>query len=316
MSTPPDREAELASATLEALRARHPAEWERVSEAILAALSTGSAEKVAALARASRAEADLWRERLRKSGNNPAVLATAFPVLVRERMGKLALEKTALALAAREAGGTVRLGLWSGLLVQRLLFARGLVRKPVSLGAFRVVWPLVTDRRLVMPLVQTRGIYCFYSRPLVRRLAELCRGGPCLEIAAGDGTLSRFLAAEGLDVRATDDGSWSHVVEPPPSVERLEARQALRRHRPRTVICSWPPPGNPFERVVFETPSVERYLVVTSRHRFAAGDWQAYERQQAFDWAVDEELSALVLPPELDPAVLVFRRRGTAEGAT
>jgi len=307
-----DRAAELASATLDELRARHPAEWERVSETLLAALATGSAEKVAALARASRAEADLWRERLRKSGGNPAVEATAFPILVRERLGRLAVEKTALALSAREAGGTVRLGLWSGLLVQRLFFARGLVRKPVSLAAFRLVWPLVTQRRIVMPLVQTRGIYCFYSRPLVRRLAALCGGGPSLEIAAGDGTLSRFLAAEGLDVRATDDGSWSHVVELPASVERLEARQALRRYQPRSVVCSWPPPGNPFERAVFETPSVQQYLVVTSRHRFAAGDWQTYERQQAFEWALDEELSRLVLPPELDPAVLVFRRRGAA----
>ncbi len=309
MSAKTDREAALDGATLDDLRARHPAEWEKVSEAVLAALATGKAEKVAALARAARAEADLWRERLRRSGGNPAVLATALPVLVRERMGRLAIEKTALAVAARETGGTVRLGLWSGLVVQRLLFAgRGLMRKPVSMAAFRLAWPLVPDRKLVMPLVQTRGIYCFYSRELVRGLAALCQG-PCLEIAAGDGTLSRFLAGEGVAVTATDDGSWGHVVTPPPAVERLEAREALRRHRPRTVICSWPPPGNPFERAVFETPGVERYLVVTSRHRFAAGDWKGYERQQAFSWGEAPALSALVLPPELDPEVLVFRRK-------
>jgi PAS domain S-box-containing protein len=34
--------------------------------------------------------------------------------------------------------------------------------------------------------------------------------------------------------------------------------------------CSWPPPGNTFEKAVFETPSVERYVVIGSRHRFAA----------------------------------------------
>lgn len=303
------RAAELAGAILEELRARHPAEWEQVSEALLRALASGSAEKVAAFARAARAEADEWRRRVRASGGNPQVEAAAFPALVRERLGTLALEKTALALAAREAGGTVRLGLWSGLLVQRLLFSRGLIRKPVSLRAFRLVWPLVRDRRLVMPLVQTRGIYCFYSRELVRELAGLCREGPCLEIAAGDGTLARFLAAEGVPVAATDDGSWSRVVSFPPEVERLEARQALARHRPRSVLCSWPPPGNAFERAVFETATVERYVVVTSRHRFAAGDWAAYERQRRFEWSLDERLSAMVLPPELDPAVLVFRRR-------
>jgi hypothetical protein len=159
-----------------------------------------------------------------------------------------------------------------------------------------------------MPLVQARGIYCFYSRELVEELARLAAGRPCLEIAAGDGTLSRFLAAAGVPVTATDDASWPAVTVPP-DVERLDARAALRAHPAPVVLCSWPPAGNAFERAVFATPAVETYVVVASRHRFAAGDWAAYERQRAFDWDVDERLSRLVLPPELDPAVLVFRRR-------
>jgi len=154
-----------------------------------------------------------------------------------------------------------------------------------------------------------RGIYCFYSLELVKALAALVGGRPALEIAAGDGTLSRFLRERGADVRATDDQSWAHAVTYPADVERLDAAAALARHRPRAVLCSFPPPGNGFERRVFTTPGVELYLVVTTRHRFAAGDWAAYERQTAFEWSVDERLSALVLPPELDPAVLVFRRR-------
>jgi hypothetical protein len=133
-----------------------------------------------------------------------------------------------------------------------------------------------------------------------------------VEIAAGDGTLSRFLAARGAAIRATDDQSWSHAVTYPADVERLDAAAALSRHAPRAVLCSFPPPGNAFERKVFTTPSVELYVVVTTRHRFAAGDWGAYEAQDRFDWAEDRALSALVLPPELDPAVLVFRRKTRA----
>ena len=91
---------------------------------------------------------------------------------------------------------------------------------------------------------------------------------------------------------------------------RLGAREALARHAPRAVVCSWPPPGNDFERSVFQTPSVELYVVVGSRHRFAAGDHDAYERQADFTGGLDEALSRLVLPPELDPAVYLFRRRG------
>jgi hypothetical protein len=65
----------------------------------------------------------------------------------------------------------------------------------------------------------------------------------------------------------------------------------------------------PAEWRVFGTPSVELYVAVTTRHRFAAGDWTSYEEQKTFEWGEDEALSRLVLPPELDPAVLVFRRR-------
>jgi len=311
-----DAIAALQGSTLDALRERHPEDWERVSEALLAALATGRPERLGAWLRGVRAEAELWRGRLRSSGGNAQVAAGALPPLARERMARLALEKTAVALAAREASGPVRFGLWSGLLVQRLLFARGLERKPASMRAFRLVWPLVTQRRLLMPLVQPRGIYCFYSRELVRALARLLGDRPCLEVAAGDGTLARFLAAEGASVRASDDGSWSHAISYPEAVERLDARQALRRHAPRAVVCSWPPPGNSFEAAVLSSPGVDLYAVVGSRHRFASGDWTAYQRQRDFDWGIDESLSRLVLPPELDPAVLVFRRRATRASAT
>lgn len=301
--------SELLRAPLEELRQRHPGEWGAVSEGLLAALATGRPERLAGWLRGVRAEAAHWRGRLAASGANPQVAAGAEGPLLRERMARLALEKTALAAAAREAGGTARFGLWSGMLVQQLLFARGLERKPVSMRAFRLVWPLVGQRRLLMPLVQPRGIYCFFSAELVRELAALVGRRPCLEIAAGDGTLTRFLSARGVDVRACDDGSWGHAIRYPEQVERLDARQALRRHAPAAVLCCWPPPANAFERAVFGTPSVELYVVIGSRHRFAAGDFAAYERQDRFELAVDPRLSALVLPPELDPAVLVFRRR-------
>ena len=133
---------------------------------------------------------------------------------------------------------------------------------------------------------------------------------PCLEIAAGDGTLSRFLAAEGVAVVATDDHSWPDVSFPP-DVLRQDARQALRVHQPAVVICSCgPPAGNDFERDVFKTRSVQLYIVISSRHRWASGDWAGYEKQTGFEFAAeDPALTRLVLPPELDAAVYVFRRR-------
>jgi hypothetical protein len=179
--------------------------------------------------------------------------------------------------------------------------------------AFRLGWPLVgrRSRRALMPLVREKGIYCFYSRALVRRLAATVGGRRCLEIAAGDGTLAGFLAAEGVDVVATDDHSWSDAVRYPAGMFRQSATQALRTHAPQVVICSWPPPGNTFERHVFTTPSVQTYVVVTTRHEMSAGDRAAYRDQRDFDLVDDARLGRLVLPPSLDGAVLVFHRRPT-----
>jgi len=293
---------------------RFPAEWRAVGEGLVAATSAARPEALEAFVRSARDAAAPWRARLERSHGNPEVAATALPRLATARMARLAAERTLLAAATGQASGTVKLGRWSGTLIQALFFGRGLERRPVPMRAFRFTWPLVTQRRLLMPLVQPRGIYCFYSLELVKALAALLGDRPTLEIAAGDGTLSRFLAGRGVDVRATDDRSWSHAVSYPAEVERLDAAAALQRHRPRAVLCSFPPPGNAFERRVFTTPGVELYVVVTTRHRFAAGDWEAYQAQDAFEWAVDEPLSALVLPPELDPAVLVFRRRAAPSG--
>jgi hypothetical protein len=131
----------------------------------------------------------------------------------------------------------------------------------------------------------------------------------CLEIAAGDGTLSRFLRERGVPVTATDDHSWKHAVTFPADVIRQDAREALRAHSPSVVICSWPPAGNRFEQHVFRTRSVELYIVISSRHTFASGSWDDYRSQTGFEMEEDESLGALVLPPELESAVYVVRRR-------
>jgi hypothetical protein len=177
----------------------------------------------------------------------------------------------------------------------------------VSLPSFQPVWPLLWQRRFLMPLVGPRGIYCFYSKPLIRRLAEMIGDRPALEIAAGDGTLARFLADAGVAITPTDDHSWRDVSFPA-DVVREDAREAVRTRRPAVVVCSWPPAGNDFEHEVFRTASVELYVVIGSKHRFATGAWDAYEQQTEFEFAEDAALSRLVLPPELDAAVYVFRR--------
>ena len=95
----------------------------------------------------------------------------------------------------------------------------------------------------------------------------------------------------------------------PEWVIKLDAREALATYAPEVVICSWPPSQNDFERAVFDTPSVQMYIVIGSRHQIAFGNWRDYRLQSAFDLQEDKELGSLVLPPELESAVYVFRRK-------
>jgi hypothetical protein len=298
------------SPSLDELMLRFPAEWEAAGRELVAAMEDGRAEILVELSRKAKSELDLWKGKLRRSKGDAASIRAALPHLARGRMTLLALEKCFLAASTGKASGKIRFNLVNGLIVQKLLFSRHLTRKAASLGWFRFWWPLVWQKRFLMPLVQKRGIYCFYSDALIRELAELIGNRSCLEIAAGDGTLTGFLTGGGVRIRATDDRSWDHSIEYPESVEKLDARQALERYKPEAVVCSWPPPGNGFERFVFSSPGVQLYIVIGSRYAFASGNWKAYETQGAFQWENNKRLSRMVLPPELDSAVLVFRRNG------
>jgi hypothetical protein len=209
---------------------------------------------------------------------------------VRRYLTVESLQQAYLAATTGVTTGKVRLGLVGGYLAQLVLFVRDLEREPVSMAWFRLVWPLVRSRRVLMPLVRQKGIYCFYSRRLVRQLAALIGDRRCLEIAAGDGTLSAFLAAQGVDITATDDRSWSEAITYPEQVLCQSAGKALRVHQPQVVLCSWPPAGNSFERQVFAIRSVDLYIVVTTRHELSAGDRTAYREQRDFDLIDDVKL--------------------------
>jgi hypothetical protein len=227
---------------------------------------------------------------------------------IRHDMAVAAVKQLSVAAITGVNDGRVRFNLLNGKVAQRLLFdGGGFVRKPVSRFWFRLVWPLLWQRRFLMPLVASKGIYCFYSRPLIKALADLIGDRSCVEIAAGDGTLSRFLEDAGVRVTATDNHSWSDV-QFPDSVIREDAEVSLRTRGGQVGQCSWPPANNRFERAVFKPGSAETYIVIGSRHQFASGNWASYREQTTFTYAEAPELSKLVLPPELEAAVYVFTR--------
>jgi hypothetical protein len=250
---------------------------------------------------------------IRTKPKSGTALDPALSQFIRHRMAQLAVKNYGLIAASGVKSGVIRFNWLNGTIVNWLLFAHDLVRKPASLFWFRLIWPLIWQRRRLMLLAEPAGIYCFYSQALIARLAALIDGRPCLEIAAGDGTLTRFLTDCGVKITASDDCSWTHSVQYPDFVAKHDAREALRRYAPNVVICSWPPAGNDFEARVFKTRSVQMYIVIGSRHKFAAGNWTDYTRQTDFTIEEDDSLGRLVLPPELGSAVTIFRRKNESK---
>ncbi len=295
--------------SLDELCARYPEQWLAVQQEFTAIVEGGIAEELQIyLAQASRPVS--WPKPV--SGKRNDKMDAELLAFIRSRMAQESIKKLCLSMLAADAGATngrLRFNLLNGYIAQKLLFARGLERKPVSMFWFRLFWPLVWQKKRLMPLVQPKGIYCFYSRALIVSLDKMIASRSCLEIGAGDGTLTRFLKNQGVQITATDNHSWKNAVDYPEWIEKLDARLALSTYNPEVVICSWPPAQNDFERSVFNTVSVQLYIVIGSHHQFAFGNWKDYRQQTDFDFEEDKKLSALVLPPELGAAVYVFRRK-------
>lgn len=286
-----------------------PEMWEEVRREIAMIVSDGTTVGLQAYLKQSELKAGMLAKKLQSSRGDRKILESVEIQLVRNRMAQLAVKQHCISEATGIEKGKVRFNLLNGFIAQKLLFSDGLERKPVSLTLFNLLWPMLWQKRMLMPLVQPEGIYCFYSKQLIEALVRLIASRPCLEIAAGDGTLSRFLRDRRVNITATDDYSWKHEVKYSESVVRMDAKDALQTYSPEIVICSWPPAGNNFERQVFRTRSVKTYIVIGSRHRFAAGNWNDYREQSSFDYREEHEMSRLVLPPELDSAVYIFTRK-------
>ncbi|MCH9054150.1 MAG: SAM-dependent methyltransferase [Proteobacteria bacterium] len=300
--------------SLSELCEKYPEEWTIVQRDISTAYQRSRSEEQspARLNRSSNSAMTLPKPAPKPARGKPRAGKALDPTLsqyIRNRMAQMAIKNYGLIAASGIKKGVVRFNWLNGFIIKALLFARELERKPVPLFWFRLMWPLVWQKNRLMPLAEPEGIYCFYSRQLIEKLAVLIGSRSCLEIAAGDGTLARFLKNHGVRITATDNCSWKYAVHYPDSVVKRDAREALKAYAPEAVICSWPPADNDFERRVFKTRSVQIYIVIGSRHKFATGNWDDYERQSAFTLEEEEALSRLVLPPELGSAVYIFRRK-------
>jgi hypothetical protein len=288
--------------SLEEMQSRYPDDWRATEEQLGQAIQDKDHGRLDALLRpVARGPEGGQAERAKN-------LQELAQTLIRQRMAAVAIER--FVTNSLTTGGKRHFGPLDRLIIRTLFFSKGYGRKLVSNTLFRLLWPLVRNRNLLLPLAETHGIYCFYSRRLIPGLYDLIAQRSCIEIAAGDGALTRYLNAAGANVAAFDDHSWAHKITYLPEVGKCDAAEALRLHKPKVVICSWPPAKNSFEQAVFQTASVERYIVIGSGLRFAFGNWSVYRAQKRFTLRRDAALSALLLPPEFGGAVYVFDRKG------
>jgi len=193
-------------------------------------------------------------------------------------------------------------------IAQWLFFTRNFERKDVSSLWFPMLWRLILDKKGVISALKIRGIYCVFSHQLGLSLKNIINSRSCIEIGAGDGSLTLLLEKSGATLAASDDRSWHHRIQYPDWVEPLDAASALKKYNPKVVICSWPPPDNFFERQILNYASVETYIAIGSLHSFGSGDRKTYEQGYGFKMENRPDLSKLIFPHEIGNEVLIFNR--------
>jgi hypothetical protein len=227
---------------------------------------------------------------------------------VKARMTELAINQFAQVLGGRVGEKPS--------LFEKAVFWLWLVRSlyrtaPPTCEQFDRIWFKVRHKSWACSQLQALGYWSIPTTEFCQRIVAQSLGRPILEIAAGHGLLAKGILSNQGNVTATDNFTWasSQTSASNAKVIKLNAEDALEAYKPSFVVCSWPPPGNTFEEKVFLTPSVQTYIVIVSKHKFASGNWNTYQQQSQFVCTSSEPLNSLLRPKELDQQALIFRRK-------
>lgn len=289
------------------LLVEYPEYKEEILQEIQALKTTDRPSLFQAIVKKYTTSAKIAENKINKSRLNEKTIQAFLPDIIKARLAIYLLEQLNI-IASSSSTGNVRLNFWDGTILQKLLFKKGLERKLVPVKKFNFFWKFIKNKRILMPLVNKQGIYCFYSKELISECAKLIGEEKCLEIGAGDGTLTHFISTHNTKCIATDDYSWGQYISYPSFVEKADAKTALQKHKPKAVICSWPVPKNSYEKHVFKTASVDLYIVIGTKNATLTGDFETYHSINNFTIELNEYMSSLILPPSNENAVYIFRR--------
>lgn len=140
---------------------------------------------------------------------------------------------------------------------------------------------------------------------------------PVIEVGAGRGDLARALARRGVEVRASDDGSWLDgrlrwPTAVPAGVQRQGYVEALRSARPALVICGWMPRGEDWTPAFRACPSVRAYLLLGEARGGATGTPASFDTPPPWTGANVEAISRWSVTRNVDgghPPVAFSARR-------
>lgn len=173
-----------------------------------------------------------------------------------------------------------------------------------ALGALRE-----GDLAWICEFAEIGPLYLIPTRPWLGVLATKIRSlgaKRVLEVAAGDGFLSRSLAlvAPDLEIIASDSGRWEDPrarmslgerhelrdrevpgVQLGGEVLRLEARAAISRVKPDLVLAAWLPPGRLLDRLIAAPVGL---ILEVGAGSVTAGNWSWRFSHEICDGPIEE----------------------------
>ncbi len=302
----------MPSQSLQELAQRHPSIWVDVMTSLRVLVEKKQISQLATLSQSASATIARWLA----AANTPIGQTDhARHEVIKAQMTKLAIEQFIDAYTSPDK----KISLWEKLTLYWKILRPLEAGTLLTLKQLQTTWSKILSPGSAAMTIQNAGFWSIPTTDSCLALKGYIADRPVLELGAGRGAFVAGLKDVGVNIIGVDDMSWplakKTVKKATPFMEEISAEHALQQKKPSVVLSVWPPPGNLFERHVFNTPSVDLYMVILSAHQFASGNWSDYKAQDgrrgAFSCVTNESLNTLLRPIESEQRLLIFRRRKT-----
>lgn len=157
---------------------------------------------------------------------------------------------------------------------------------------FRVMYTPRTPGDLTRMAVRDMWIADFgFAIPSLELMNVLAGHGRIIEVGAGSGYMTRMMRNHGVDVIGSDARIESYAFEPgihDPEQVIGQAKTMVRRHRDRTVFCSWPSLRHTWFRQMLRAMRIGQKLIVIRESACADDDaWDYLDACFILDREVD-----------------------------